>query len=125
MINRKKVVVVLPAFNAARTLEKTVREIPAEIVDAILLVDDASTDNTLPAAIQMGIPAFVHNANHDRNQKTCYNEALKRRWYIDSRRISNKSVSPAATTPQMGPGTVFCNFRRQMGLKRRHVFLAP
>ena len=54
--------------------------IPAEIVDAILLVDDASTDNTLATAIQMGIPAFVHNANYGygRNQKTCYNEALKR-----------------------------------------------
>jgi glycosyltransferase involved in cell wall biosynthesis len=80
MINRKKVVVVLPAYNAGRTLEKTVREIPAEIVDAILLVDDASTDNTIATAVQMGIPTFVHNANYGygRNQKTCYNEALKR-----------------------------------------------
>jgi glycosyltransferase involved in cell wall biosynthesis len=80
MINQKKVIVVLPAYNAARTLQKTVSEIPAEIVDAILLVDDASTDNTTATAVQMGIPTFVHNANYGygRNQKTCYNEALKR-----------------------------------------------
>jgi glycosyltransferase involved in cell wall biosynthesis len=79
MMNHKKVIVVLPAYNAGRTLEKTVREIPAEIVDAILLVDDASTDNTTATAVQMGIPTFVHNANYGygRNQKTCYNEALK------------------------------------------------
>jgi glycosyltransferase involved in cell wall biosynthesis len=79
MINHKKVVVVLPAYNAARTLEKTVREIPAQIVDTILLGDDASTDNTIATAVKMGIPTFVHNANYGygRNQKTCYNEALK------------------------------------------------
>jgi glycosyltransferase involved in cell wall biosynthesis len=80
MLNQKKVIVVLPAYNAARTLKKTVSEIPADIVDAILLVDDASTDNTIATAVQMGIPTFVHNANYGygRNQKTCYNEALKR-----------------------------------------------
>ena len=55
MINGKKVVVVLPAYNAARTLEKTVSEIPADIVDAILMVDDASTDNTIATAVRMGI----------------------------------------------------------------------
>jgi glycosyltransferase involved in cell wall biosynthesis len=79
MLNNRKIVVVLPAYNASRTLEMTVREIPAEIVDAILLVDDGSKDDTVSQAVRMGIPTFVHDANYGygRNQKTCYNEALK------------------------------------------------
>ena len=71
--------VVIPAYNAERTLQTTVSEIPSEIVDAILLVDDGSCDNTVSLAMTLGISTFAHNANYGygRNQKTCYNEALK------------------------------------------------
>ena len=79
MINEKKLIVVMPAYNAAKTLFKTFAEIPHDIVDAVLLVDDASKDDTAHIASSMGIPTFVHYVNHGygRNQKTCYNEALK------------------------------------------------
>ncbi len=79
MINQKRIVVVMPAFNAAKTLRRTFEEIPQEVVDAVLLVDDASSDDTPRIAGAMGIPTFVHQVNYGygRNQKTCYNEALK------------------------------------------------
>ena len=76
----KKTIAVLPAYNAARTLERTVAEIPAGVVDEILLVDDASTDETAELARRLGLPCVVHPANrgYGGNQKTCYTEALKR-----------------------------------------------
>jgi glycosyltransferase involved in cell wall biosynthesis len=79
MIAGRKVVVVLPAYNAAKTLERTVAEIPKGVVDALLLVDDCSRDDTVKRAEELGIPTFVHRANfgYGRNQKTCYGEALK------------------------------------------------
>lgn len=79
MIENRKVVVVMPAYNAARTLRRTIDEIPRDIVDALLLVDDGSKDDTAELARSLGIETFVHNANYGygRNQKTCYNEALK------------------------------------------------
>src|SRR5262249_44723836 len=79
MINHKKVIVVMPAYNAERTLRQTYAEIPLDIVDSVLLVDDASRDQTIQLASALGIPAFVHRSNfgYGRNQKTCYNEALK------------------------------------------------
>ena len=79
MIEGRKVVVVLPAYNAAKTLERTVAEIPKGVVDALLLVDDHSRDETVKRADELGIPSFVHRANYGygRNQKTCYGEALK------------------------------------------------
>ncbi len=72
--------VVLPAYNAARTLEKTVAEIPLEVVDDILLVDDASRDETVELARKLAIPAVVHprNRGYGGNQKTCYTEACRR-----------------------------------------------
>ncbi|CAN5433129.1 glycosyltransferase family 2 protein [soil metagenome] len=79
MMNGKKVVVVLPAYNAALTLEKTYREIPMDIVDEVVLVDDHSTDTTSDLARQLGI---VHVVRHEKNrgyggnQKTCYKTAL-------------------------------------------------
>ena len=79
MINGKKVIVCLPAYNAAKTLERTFREIPMNVVDDIVLVDDASTDETVVLARQLGIR---HVIRHDRNkgyggnQKTCYAKAL-------------------------------------------------
>jgi glycosyltransferase involved in cell wall biosynthesis len=79
MINGKKLVVVLPAYNAARTLRKTVQEIPVDVVDDILLVDDASVDETVPIAQTIGLRTVVHDSNYGygRNQKTCYSEAVK------------------------------------------------
>ncbi len=80
MIHQQRVVVVLPAYNAAKTLEQTYREIPMDIVDEVILVDDASHDDTVELAKQLGIPTFVHDANrgYGANQKTCYREALRR-----------------------------------------------
>jgi len=79
MLNCKKIVVVLPAYNAAKTLEKTYRGIPHEIVDQIILVDDCSNDSTVSLADELGIKTFVHfqNRGYGANQKTCYIKALE------------------------------------------------
>ena len=79
MIGNRKVVVVLPAYQAGRTLERTVTEIPRDLVDDILLVDDASQDNTVEMARHLGLKTFTHprNLGYGGNQKTCYREALK------------------------------------------------
>src|SRR5213594_2457234 len=79
MLYGKRVVVVLPAYNAARTLEKTVQEIPTDIVDEILLIDDNSKDETVKFAQRLGLRVFLHEKNfgYGRNQKTCYREALR------------------------------------------------
>ncbi|HTJ13243.1 MAG TPA: glycosyltransferase family 2 protein [Dinghuibacter sp.] len=80
MLHHKKIVVVLPAFNAARTLERTYREIPFDIVDDVILVDDASQDETLAIAHRLGIRhVVVHDRNkgYGGNQKTCYRRALE------------------------------------------------
>lgn len=79
MMNGKKVVVVMPAYNAAATLERTYAEVPLDIVDDVILVDDASRDNTIEHARRLGIKCFLHEQNwgYGRNQKTCYAEALK------------------------------------------------
>jgi glycosyltransferase involved in cell wall biosynthesis len=77
MINGKRVVVVMPAYNAEKTLERTVHEIP-ESVDVKILVDDGSTDRTVPMADSLGLRVFRHHRNYGygRNQQTCYREAL-------------------------------------------------
>ncbi len=79
MLNGKKILVVLPAYNAEKTLEHTYKEIPLDIVDDVLLVDDNSADNTVSLAKRLGIKTFIHDRNYGygRNQKTCYREALK------------------------------------------------
>ena len=79
MLNDKKVVVVLPAYNAEKTLEATYEEIPHHLVDEVLLVDDKSSDRTIEVARRLGILTFVHEQNlgYGGNQKTCYAEALK------------------------------------------------
>ena len=78
MLNNKKIVVVLPAYNAAKTLEITYREIPFEFVDDVVLVDDASRDDTAEVARRLGITTIVHETNkgYGGNQKTCYRTAL-------------------------------------------------
>jgi glycosyltransferase involved in cell wall biosynthesis len=80
MLNGRKIVVVLPAYNAAKTLRRTVEEIPRDVVDVVLLVDDASSDATTDVAMELGLPTFVHERNfgYGRNQKTCYRQALDR-----------------------------------------------
>jgi glycosyltransferase involved in cell wall biosynthesis len=78
MINGQRLAVVLPAYNASRTLAATVAELP-DIVDERILVDDASRDDTAAIAARLGLSTFVHDANYGygRNQTTCYREALK------------------------------------------------
>jgi len=79
MIKNRKVIVVLPAYNAEKTLEITYREIPFDIVDEVLLVDDASDDKTVEIAKGLGIKYLRHSNNlgYGGNQKTCYTKALE------------------------------------------------
>lgn len=79
MINGKKVAVILPAYNAGRTLRQTYQEIPHDLVDEIILTDDASTDDTLRVAEALNIRHILkhdHNKGYGANQKTCYTAAL-------------------------------------------------
>ena len=77
MLNGKRIAVVMPAYNAEKTLQATVNELP-EIVDIRILVDDASADRTVEVARELGLVHFVHDRNYGygRNQQTCYAEAL-------------------------------------------------
>ncbi len=80
MINNKIITVVLPAYNAENTLEQTYREIPADIVDNVVLVDDLSSDKTIEKARELGIKHIIEhseNKGYGGNQKTCYNKALE------------------------------------------------
>jgi glycosyltransferase involved in cell wall biosynthesis len=74
----RRVIVVMPAYNAEKTLERTLADVPREWADEIILVDDASTDGTVPLARRLGLEVFVHpkNRGYGANQKTCYREAL-------------------------------------------------
>jgi glycosyltransferase involved in cell wall biosynthesis len=79
MINGKKILVVMPAYNAEKTLEKTFNEIPFDIVDDVIIVDDFSNDNTLAEAEKLGIKHILtheQNKGYGANQKTCYRKAL-------------------------------------------------
>ncbi|WP_339615939.1 glycosyltransferase family 2 protein [uncultured Gilvimarinus sp.] len=80
MLNNQKVAVVLPAYNASKTLETTYREIPMNVVDIVILVDDASKDNTSDVGRQLGIEHIIvheRNKGYGGNQKTCYQKALE------------------------------------------------
>jgi glycosyltransferase involved in cell wall biosynthesis len=80
MYKNKKIVVVLPAYNAALTLEKTYSEIPLDMVDEVILVDDCSNDSTLEIATKLGIKHIIQheeNKGYGGNQKTCYKKALE------------------------------------------------
>ena len=79
MTAKSKVVVVMPAYNAAKTLHMTYADLPREMVDLVILVDDGSSDETIQIARDMGLELFVHDRNYGygANQKTCYREALK------------------------------------------------
>ena len=77
MINGKRIAVVMPAYNAEKTLQDTVAELP-DLVDIRILVDDNSSDQTVDLARRMGLLVFKHDRNYGygRNQQTCYREAL-------------------------------------------------
>src|SRR5579859_3216480 len=79
VINSKRVAVIMPAYNAAATLSRTVAEIDRNIVDDLVLVDDASTDQTVPLARHLGLDPIRHDVNkgYGGNQKTCYRRALQ------------------------------------------------
>ncbi len=79
MNDKDKIVVVMPAYNAAKTLERTIRDIPAGTVDEIILCDDASHDDTAVLARRLGLSVIEHprNRGYGGNQKTCYDAALK------------------------------------------------
>ncbi|MDD3906154.1 MAG: glycosyltransferase family 2 protein [Candidatus Omnitrophica bacterium] len=79
MLNGKRIVVVMPAYNAEKTLEKTYNDIPKDVVDDIILTDDNSGDKTVEVAGRLKIKTFIHDKNlgYGGNQKTCYREALK------------------------------------------------
>ncbi len=78
MLHAKRIVVVMPAYHAARTLEATWRELPHDIVDEVLVVDDSSADDTVAVARSLGLDVILHprNTGYGGNQKTCYTHAL-------------------------------------------------
>ena len=80
MLGNKRIAVVLPAYNAVRTLEQTIRELPVDVVDDVILTDDASSDDTVTLAERLGIYTIRHSTNrgYGGNQKTCYSAALAR-----------------------------------------------
>ncbi|MBU4536865.1 glycosyltransferase family 2 protein [Patescibacteria group bacterium] len=75
-----KIIVILPAYNAEKTLKKTINEIPLDLVDEIILVDDASNDKTIELSKKLNLTTFLHKSNkgYGANQKTCYKKALER-----------------------------------------------
>jgi len=79
MIHGNRLVVVMPAYNAERTLRRTYEELPLEYIDAVILVDDGSSDSTADVACELGIRTVIHRENrgYGANQKTCYREALR------------------------------------------------
>ncbi len=104
MLNGKKIVVVMPSYNAALTLARTVKEIPRDIVDEVLLVDDASSDETVSLANELELTVFVHEKNfgYGRNQKTCYREAVRRGADIVVMVHPDYQYSPNLIVPMAG-----------------------
>ena len=101
LLNKKRIIVVLPAYNAERTLLQTCQEIPRGVVDEILLVDDHSSDQTVGLARELGLRTFVHRKNlgYGRNQKTCYREALRDGADIVIMLHPDYQYSPLLVTP--------------------------
>jgi glycosyltransferase involved in cell wall biosynthesis len=104
MLNGKKTVVVLPAYNAAKTLLRTFREIPMDVVDQVLLVDDCSADETVSLSRELGLRTFRHKQNlgYGRNQKTCYREALGSGADIVLMLHPDYQYSPKLIVPMLG-----------------------
>ena len=76
-----KIIVVMPAYNAEKTVKKTYQDLPKDLIKEVILVDDVSQDKTIDKAKALGITVYVHNKNkgYGGNQKTCYDQALKRK----------------------------------------------
>src|SRR5205823_5010891 len=100
----RRIIVVMPAYNAARTLMRTYEDVPHEFVDEILVVDDSSSDETVRIARELGLTTFLHRRNlgYGRNQKTCYREALKRSADIVVMLHPDYQYSPKLIVPLAG-----------------------
>src|SRR5258708_13169641 len=95
MISETRIIVTMPAYCAEQTLEKTYRDIPPGLADDVLVVDDASKDNTVAVAKRLGLKVFVHPANrgYGGNQKTCYDQALEARLLVADRKSTRLNSS--------------------------------
>jgi hypothetical protein len=93
--NGKRILMIMPAYRAGRTLEATWRDLPRDIVDDIVVVDDASDDDTVPVARALGLDVILHprNAGYGGNQKTCYREAWRAAPTSSSRSIRTTSTT--------------------------------
>ena len=103
MIDGKKISVILPAYNAEKTLEKTYSEIPFDVVDSVILVDDASNDATLKIAAELHLELIAHDVNkgYGANQKTCYDAALEGGADIIVMLHPDYQYSPKLITPMV------------------------
>jgi len=104
VLNGRRIVVVMPAYNAAKTLHRTLEDVPHEFVDDIIVVDDSSSDETVGVSVELGLTTFVHRRNlgYGRNQKTCYREALKRGADIIVMLHPDYQYSPRLIVPLSG-----------------------
>ena len=104
MLSGKRIVVVMPAYHAGRTLEATCRALPRDIVDDIVIVDDASDDDTVAVARSLGLDVILHphNRGYGGNQKTCYTEALARNADIIVMVHPDYQYDPRLTTAMAG-----------------------
>ena len=114
MYRDKRIVVVMPAYNAAKTLERTCEEIDRTLVDEIVLVDDASRDNTVTVAKDLGLHVVIHpkNRGYGGNQKTCYKTALSLGADIIVMVHPDYQYTPLlvpAIVPMIGNGIYDCN----------------
>lgn len=104
MLGGKRIVVVMPAYRAERTLARTYEAVPHDVVDEVILTDDASPDGTAALARSLGIHTLVHDANrgYGNNQKTCYAEALKRGADVVVMLHPDYQYDPRLVTPMAG-----------------------
>ncbi len=104
MLNGKRLIVVMPAYRAGRTLEATWRDLPHDVVDEVIVVDDASDDNTVAIARGLGLSVVLHpeNRGYGANQKTCYTEALARAADIVVMVHPDYQYDPRLTTAMAG-----------------------
>jgi glycosyltransferase involved in cell wall biosynthesis len=100
----KKIVVVMPAYNAAKTIEQTYREIPLDLVDEVVVTDDASSDETVEVAERLGLRTLVHQTNrgYGGNQKTCYAEALRLGADVTVMLHPDYQYTPSLLAPMIG-----------------------
>jgi glycosyltransferase involved in cell wall biosynthesis len=104
MFHGKKIVVVMPAYNAAKTIEQTYAEVPLDLVDEVVVTDDASSDETVEVARRLGLRTIVHDRNmgYGANQKTCYTEALRLGADVIIMLHPDYQYTPALLAPMIG-----------------------